>query len=285
MRNNENRFHTPDIKVDETPVEINSEQLPKSFSFATPTEIIFLPSEGKFYPETHPYYNKQEVDIYYMTAKEEDILTSQRLIEKGLAFDKLIESVCLDNVPSRTLIIPDRTAILIAARRTGFGDEYKTLCACPKCSKPIEVEADLSKDVKINEITSSVDKEKITFTEKGTFLYRLERLNIVVEMVLMTGQDDSQLFKQAEIRKKKKLHSKLFSSRLEQILVSLNDDDNPHQIKMFSENITLIDAKEILAAYDAVAPSIAIKTQYECEHCESYGVLEVPITKDFFWPE
>ena len=55
------------------------------------TEIIDLPSKGYFYPEGHPLSNGQ-VEMKYMTAKEEDILTSANLIKKGLAIDTLLKS-------------------------------------------------------------------------------------------------------------------------------------------------------------------------------------------------
>ena len=53
-----------------------------------PTEIIDLPSGGKFYPDGHPLKGGQ-VELKYMTAKEEDILTSTNLIQKGVVLDKL----------------------------------------------------------------------------------------------------------------------------------------------------------------------------------------------------
>ena len=44
-----------------------------------PSEVIDLPSEGKLYPKDSPL-SEGKVEIKYMTAKEEDILTSQNLI-------------------------------------------------------------------------------------------------------------------------------------------------------------------------------------------------------------
>jgi len=54
-----------------------------------PSEIIDLPSEGKLYPEGHPL-KEGKVEVKYMTAKEEDILTSQNLIKKGVVIDRFI---------------------------------------------------------------------------------------------------------------------------------------------------------------------------------------------------
>ena len=57
-----------------------------------PTEVIDLPSEGKLYPKEHPC-SDGKLEIKYMTAKEEDILTSQNLIKKGVVIDRLLDSL------------------------------------------------------------------------------------------------------------------------------------------------------------------------------------------------
>ena len=60
-----------------------------------PSEVIDLPSEGKLYPEGHPLKDGK-IEIKYMTAKEEDILTSTNLVKKGLAIDTLLQSLIVD---------------------------------------------------------------------------------------------------------------------------------------------------------------------------------------------
>ena len=59
-----------------------------------PSEVIDLPSEGKIYPEDSPLRDGK-VEIKYMTAREEDILTSQNLIKKGIVIDRLLDSLIL----------------------------------------------------------------------------------------------------------------------------------------------------------------------------------------------
>ena len=66
------------------------------FSFVTPTEFVELPSGGKYYPEDHPLHGVDTIEIRHMTAKEEDILTSETLIRKGLAIDRLLQAVIVD---------------------------------------------------------------------------------------------------------------------------------------------------------------------------------------------
>ena len=74
-----------------------------------PTEVLALPSKGLLYPEDSPLRSGQ-IDVKYMTAKEEDILTSTNLIEKGLVIDRLLESVIADpKIKLDDLLISGRT--------------------------------------------------------------------------------------------------------------------------------------------------------------------------------
>ena len=89
--------------------------------FQFPTETIDLPSDGKVYPKDSPL-SSGKIDIKYMTAKEEDILTSQNLIKKGLVIEKLLDSLILTKgVKSEDLVIGDKNAVMVAARILAYG--------------------------------------------------------------------------------------------------------------------------------------------------------------------
>ena len=92
--------------------------------FQLPTEIVELPSKGLVYPETNPLSSGQ-VEIKYMTAKEEDILSNQSYIQKGIVIDKLLQSLVKSKINFDDLIIGDKNAIMIAARVLGYGKDYK----------------------------------------------------------------------------------------------------------------------------------------------------------------
>ena len=93
----------------------------KQFDF--PTEVIDLPSEGKVYPLDNPL-SSGKVTLKYMTAKEEDILSSQNLIKKGVVLDKLFESIVVDDIKIDDITIGDKNAIILATRVLGYGPEY-----------------------------------------------------------------------------------------------------------------------------------------------------------------
>ena len=95
-------------------------------NFTFPTEVIQLPSRGKFYPEGHPLReNGGKLDVKYMTAKEEDILTSSNLIANGTVVDKLMESLVVhEGVSYRDLTTGDANAVLMASRVLAYGKDY-----------------------------------------------------------------------------------------------------------------------------------------------------------------
>ena len=92
--------------------------------FKFPTEEVELPSKGLIYPKSNPL-SSGKVELKYMTAKEEDILTNQNYIEKGIVLDKLLESLTMKKVDLKDLCIGDKNAIMVAARILGYGQDYE----------------------------------------------------------------------------------------------------------------------------------------------------------------
>ena len=90
-----------------------------------PSEIVDLPSKGILYDKGSPL-SSGKVEMKYMTAKEEDILTNQNYIEKGVVIDKLLQSLIVNkDINYNDLLVGDKNALLIAARVLGYGKEYK----------------------------------------------------------------------------------------------------------------------------------------------------------------
>ena len=88
-----------------------------------PSEEVTLPSKGLLYPQDHPL-SKGVVEIKYMTAREEDILTNQNFIKNGTVIDKLLKSLIVTKFNYNDLLVGDKNAILVAARILGYGSEY-----------------------------------------------------------------------------------------------------------------------------------------------------------------
>src|SRR6056300_1721254 len=92
--------------------------------FSLPTETIELPSKGLLYPEGHPL-SSGTIEMKYMTAKEEDILTNQNYIRQGLVIDKLLQSLIVTDVDYNDILIGDKNAVMLAARILSYGKDYE----------------------------------------------------------------------------------------------------------------------------------------------------------------
>ena len=122
-----------------------------------PTEFVELPSKGWLYPEDNPL-SSGKVEMKYMTAKEEDILTSQNLIKKGLVIDQLLRSLIVSPINYNDLLVGDKNAIMVAARILGYGADYPVEVQCPECGTKNKVEINLSEiqEKQIDEANSKV---------------------------------------------------------------------------------------------------------------------------------
>ena len=125
-----------------------------------PTEVIDLPSKGLVYPKEHPL-SSGNVEIKYMTAKEEDILTSPNLIEKGIVLDKLLESIIVtEGVKLDDFIIGDKNTLLVSARILGYGKDYPVMLG----DEEVSIDLTKLKEIWIDE--KNLVEKKFFFSEK-----------------------------------------------------------------------------------------------------------------------
>ncbi len=251
-------------------------------TFTTPTEFVELPSEGKYYPEGHPLHMQDAVEIKFMTAKEEDILTSKTLIKQGVALERLLKSVIVDKSidPSR-MLTGDRNALLIAARKTGYGPEYNAKINCPACNATNEVVYNLEDA----EIVRPQDSEDVTWNVDGNMIIELPFSKIQVEAKLLTGREEIYLSRSQESKRKKRLLETAIQDVLKTMIVSVNGDSTQEMLKMFIERAPARDIKYLREVYRDNTPNVEMNHDFECEHCNYGTALEVPFTVEFFWPK
>ena len=171
--------------------------------FVAPTEFVDLPSKGLGYEEGHPLFQKDTIEIRFMTAKDEDILSSRTLLKKGVAIERFINNIIVDkNINSAELLVGDRNAIIIAARISGYGANYETQIGCPSCGTKSNFNFDLN-DQKIKESQLS-EELALTQTENGNFITKMPYSTFKVEFKLLKGFDEAQLTKLAANNTKNK---------------------------------------------------------------------------------
>lgn len=259
------------------------QQTQNLFSFPTPTEFVELPSKGLFYGEGHPLHKVETVEIRHMTAKEEDILSSEALIKKGTVMDRLLRSVLVDtNVDPSSLLIGDKNAIVMSVRETGFGPLYGTTVNCPACGALNEKEFSLQeRDIKESNLL-----EGVQLLENGNFLLTATEYNpeITFEIKLLTGHDEQRISKYVEGRRKLKMEVGTVTELLKNILVSVNGISQPSALLEIINQIPVNLSRKIRKAYEEAMPNIQLKADFNCDNCSHVERMEVPINIDFFWP-
>ncbi len=238
-----------------------------------PTEVIDLPSKGYFYPKDSPLSSGQ-VEIKYMTAREEDILTSVNLIQKGLAIDKLLESLIVnEDVNIKDILIGDKNAIMIASRVLGYGKDYV-------------VEID-DEEVTID-LTTLKDKEiDLSKYEKGKneFPFTLPNSKRNITFKILTWGDDESVEKELEVLEKIGAEVKSeMTTRLKRRIISVDGDTTLSVINNFVDNEFLaVDSLAFRQYADEITPDVDMTYTYTSIHGDVKEVV-VPMTTQFFWP-
>ena len=279
-RNNQKRTAGTRKKAQTAPTQTPAASV---LDFVTPTEFVDLPSQGRFYDQDHPLHGQDAVEIRFMTAKDEDILTSQTLLRKGMALEKLLQSLVLDkNIKPSTLLTGDRSAILVAARATAYGELYETEVTCPSCA----AKGDYAFNLREGTLNHGNDwgTLEITETSNDTFLLTLPVTQVVAEIRPLTGADENTITSAVKKNKKNSFTEKALTSQITKFIVSLNDDENRDTIYKFVDMMPAADSYHLRKAYRAINPTFDLTQNYECSSCGYEQEMEVPITATFFWP-
>ena len=242
--------------------------------FKFPTETVELPSKGLVYPSSSPL-SKGSVEMKYMTAKEEDILTNQAYIKKGVVFDKLLKSLIItDGVNLDDLIVGDKNALLVAARVLGYGGDYKFSLY------GTEYEVDLT--TLENKFFGNEDFEK----GKNEFNFTLPHSKVEITFKLMDGKVEKSV--DAELEGLKKINKDLspeLSTRLKHLILSVGGNYEQKDVREFVDNYLL--AKDSRALRDYIK-SFQPDVNMTINHVDADGFEEevtIPVTLNFFWPE
>ena len=252
-----------------------SEQVKSQF----PTEMVDIPSKGKLYPKEHPF-SSGKVEMRYMTAREEDIITSRTLIQKGIAFDRLLESLVVEKVDLDTLLLGDKNALLIAARVLSYGKDY-TITMTDNMNDKHEIKVDLS-----NLNNKPVDFKKfISNTRQFEVELPLSKRKVVVK--INDGKDEKLI--DADLKGLKKLAKTTgvvpeITTRLIHSIVSIDGNDKKEAIRSFVNNELLAGDSSYLRdqLYD-MSPDLDMTTEWEDSNGEIQDI-DIPINLDFFFP-
>jgi hypothetical protein len=197
--------------------------------FKYPTEQIELPSKGLLYPVDSPL-SKGVVEMKYMTAKEEDILSNANFIRQGIVIDKLLQSMIITPINYNDLLNGDKNAILIAARVLGYGKDY----TFNHYSANLEGTNELTIDLTL--LKEKILDESLITRGKNEFYFKLPHTGNEITFKMLTHGDELNVDKEIQGLKKIDKNSNFdMTTRLRHIILSVNGDYDKKTIREFIE--------------------------------------------------
>jgi hypothetical protein len=246
----------------------------KTYDF--PTEVLDLPSQGKVYPSDNPL-SSGRITIKYMTAKEEDILSNQNLIKKGVVLDKLFESIVVDDVNIDDIVIGDKNAIILATRLLGYGAQYPMKFYSSKIGDSLEAIVDLSK-VQTKEVDFSI------FNNKNEFEFTTPIGKNKLIFKLLTHGDENLIEKDiAALEKFNKDGSFEITTRLRYMIQSIDGNSDLGHITKFINNMLARDSKAFRNYVKEIQPDMNMNYTHIHEDGEK-EVVPITLGVNFFWP-
>lgn len=245
-----------------------------------PTNLVELPSKGIYYPEGHPL-SAGTVEMKFMTAKEENILTTESYIKTGVVIDKFLQSMIVSpKFNYEDLLIGDRDGLMIASRIYGYGEIYPIEVTQPSGNK-IKVDIDLT-TLENKQISNNLDKADNNFI--WSFQNRIGKYDIGFK--LLTVGDDKII--QDKLKKYRVAGSadRQITTRLEQIITSVNDNSDPMFIKLFIENEFMAnDSRKFREYVASITPGVNMEIEMEDTETGEPFRTSVTIGASFFWPD
>ena len=238
-----------------------------------PAEEVTLPSKGLLYPDDSSL-RKGIIEMKYMTAREEDILTNPNLINNGTVIDKLLESLIVTPINYNELLTGDKDAVLVAARVLGYGSDYTFEYRGEKIT------------IDLNNIEDKPLDESLVIEGKNEFTFTLPTSKKEITFKFLTHGDEQSIQKELKgLKKVNKNVSSDLTTRLKHIVTSIDGDYEKKTIREFVDNEFLArDARELRNYIRKIQPSVDLSYDYE-DQSGNITTIDIPVGIGFFWPD
>ena len=242
-------------------------------TFKFPTEEVDLPSKGLIYPREH-VFSSGKVTMKYMTAKEEDIITNQSFITKGIVVDKLLAALVVSEGDLGDMIVGDKNALLIASRVLGYGADY----AFTYMGEEHTVDLSTLENIKFDESLINRGENSFSFTTPTG--------QNLIEFQLLTDKIEKRI--EAEIKGLKKINKNVspeMSTRMKHMILSVDGNPDKKDIREFVDGYFLArDAKALRDYIKKVQPDVDFSFEIDMPNGD-YEVIDIPIGANFFFPD
>jgi hypothetical protein len=241
--------------------------------FKLPTETVELPSKGLLYAKDSPLASGK-IEMKYMTAREEDIITNTNYIRQGTVIDKLLQSLIVTPIDYGELLVGDKNAIMIAARILSYGASYEF--EYDKVTQSVDLST-----IKHKALHS--DFEKAT---KNEFEFTLPNTGNQITFKVLSHNDEGKIDQEIKgLQKLNKESKNEVTVRLAHLITSVNGSTERKDIREFVNQYFLaIDIRAFRKYYSEISPDLDMKIAVVNNEGEEEDV-DLPVGISFFWPD
>ena len=194
-------------------------------------DVVELPSRGIYYKN-----NKKSLKVSFLTAADENILSSNSLLASGLMTNELLKRKILDrDISVDELIEEDKQAILIFLRNTAFGTEYSVTTTDPKTEQQFTTTVDLS--------TLKVKDFNLTPDSNGEFQYFMKKSEVDITFTFLTVKQLKEL-DDLERNWNGLGVAPIITKQIEFMIKSVGGNKDIMNIHNFVENMPIKDSQE-----------------------------------------
>lgn len=275
------------VEIIEDKKELGKAPSSNAITYQVPREYVKIPSKGLVYSKQSGL-GKEDVEMRYMTAADEDDLTSPSLIRKGIWLTKLLQNCVVNksfNVDN--LLVGDRNALLFWLRQSAYGTSYELSIDCPACKDANGDQRKFNNEFKLNQLSmKTLDKTPVS---EGTnrFEFVLPTSKLTVHYALMTGQMANEFEKEIDHQAKaNNPKDQMITTRLKKQIISIDGVEDRKIIEGFiSTQMPASDSLALRKEIELNTPDIDLKQDATCPHCGTTSTIDIPIEIQFFWPQ
>lgn len=240
--------------------------------FNAPYDVIPLPSLGKLYKGV-----KSSVKVAYMTAADENILTSPNLLASGQFLEILINRKLLEsNLRYHDLHIGDRNAIMLWLRATSYGEMY-----------PVTLldENDVPFDTQINLNDLKTKKLEATPDSNGYFTFQFPISQKTLTFRFLNIRDNEEIEAMHAVdQANEELINNVPTYTLMRQIVAIDGITDSNYIQEFLEFARVGDIEAFREYYDKIESGVDLMLTVGTPGGGSINTF-LPLNLKFFWPK
>ena len=248
------------------------------FNFSE-ADIVELPSRGILYQHVTEDENvlNGKIEIYPMTAREEEILSTQKFIKDGSATRRVLDRCIASDIDAKDILVYDSNYLLFFLRQISYGDEYQFELKCQNsmCGKKFDHE------LKISEL----DFEELPDIEEPIEV-ELPKSKYTVYMVLPRLYHTEDIVSRSSSKKRSTEDStgRQIDRYLSSTVSIIDDEGEEVDKKDWEEFFESLPGSDIAKIRESSDYSTGVDTLENviCPYCDSDYSGTIPIGMNFF---